>query len=360
VKVNFFAPLYGHLGYANHARNFAKAMDNIGIDVNLIPIHGIDEITMKDPQLVKLLKGGNAFDPDAISIKLSVAEPWEMSQFSGKKKIGYTVLECSRIPERWVKTLNMMDQAWTTTKWGKETFLASGVKEEIIRIVPEGVDTNFFTPDGPKLDVLKTPTFKFLHVGKWEPRKSQDILCRAFAEEFSKDEDVELYLLSHNPFIPNFNIFVELWKLNLPEHAPIKPITPVTNEELACLYRSVHCFVAPSKGEGWNLPLCEAMSSGLPCIATYCTAHTEYLTEKNAILLKDLTIEEAIDPRWQRYLRGYWYRPSIKELREKMRWVYENYKEAKKIGKRARRDMEKKWTWENAAKKAKEWLEELE
>jgi len=360
MKINFFAPLYGYLGYANHARNFAKALDNLGVYVNLIPIHGVDEITLRDQQLAKLLRGGDGFDPDAVSIRLSIAEPWEMSQFYGKKRIGYTVFETSRIPESWVRMLNYMDQAWTVSHWGKEVMMASGVREEIIKVVPEGVDAKKFTPDGPKLDILKTPTFKFLAVGKWEPRKAQDILCRAFAEEFKKDENVELYLLCHNVFIHNFDIVRELWKLNLPEHPPIKPLPVLSDKDLQALYRSVHCFVAPSKGEGWNLPLCEAMATGLPCIATFCSGHTEYLTKKNAILLTNLEAEEAVDLRWQRYLRGYWYKPDIKELKEKMRWVYENYEEAKKIGKRARKDMVEKWSWENAAKKAVEAIKCLE
>ncbi len=38
--------------------------------------------------------------------------------------------------------------------------------------------------------------------------------------------------------------------------------------QLATLYRSADCYVSTTRGEGWGLPLLEAMACGLPAIAT--------------------------------------------------------------------------------------------
>lgn len=44
-------------------------------------------------------------------------------------------------------------------------------------------------------------------------------------------------------------------------------------------YASVDAFVLPSRGEGWGRPHVEAMSMGLPIIATNWSGTTEYLDE---------------------------------------------------------------------------------
>jgi glycosyltransferase involved in cell wall biosynthesis len=45
------------------------------------------------------------------------------------------------------------------------------------------------------------------------------------------------------------------------------------------LYRSVDAFVLPSRGEGWGRPYMEAMSMGLPVIATNWSGPTEFVNE---------------------------------------------------------------------------------
>ena len=49
--------------------------------------------------------------------------------------------------------------------------------------------------------------------------------------------------------------------------------------ELADLYRSAHAFVPPSCGEGWCIPLVDAMATGLQCIWTATTAVLDYADE---------------------------------------------------------------------------------
>jgi glycosyltransferase involved in cell wall biosynthesis len=103
------------------------------------------------------------------------------------------------------------------------------------------------------------------------------------------------------------------------------------------LYRSVDCFVLPSRGEGWGRPHVEAMSMGLPVIATNWSGPTAFLTEGNGYPLAiDGLVTVASGP-FKKYHK--WAQPSLGELRRLMRHVVLHPAEARAKGERARADM---------------------
>src|SRR5204862_7440612 len=60
---------------------------------------------------------------------------------------------------------------------------------------------------------------------------------------------------------------------------------PLGDEEVPALYRACDCLVAPYRGEGFGLPICEAMSCGLPVIVTAYGAALDFCDEGNAYLV---------------------------------------------------------------------------
>jgi phosphatidylinositol alpha-1,6-mannosyltransferase len=53
----------------------------------------------------------------------------------------------------------------------------------------------------------------------------------------------------------------------------------VSDSELAAIYRSADVFAMPSRGEGFGLVFAEAMSFGLPCIASHADAGSEVVVD---------------------------------------------------------------------------------
>src|SRR5207302_1409289 len=56
-------------------------------------------------------------------------------------------------------------------------------------------------------------------------------------------------------------------------------------EELAGLYTACDCLVHPYRGEGFGLPIAEAMACGLPVIVTGYGAALDFCNDENAFLI---------------------------------------------------------------------------
>jgi len=349
-KLNYFGPFEGDIGYAICARNMLKGIGDSGVNVCAIP-DGKMRTKENYEFIKKYLPSPDETDQNAIALLHGPPRGYELAKVHGSKRYVYSVLESSKIPESWVNNLNDVDGAVTATKWGKTVYEDSGVKN--VSVVPHGVDSLLYSPFNMPIDELNSEeSFKFFAVGKYETRKGYDILLRAYTEEFAPDEKVLLVLNMHNPFVRDFNSFEALLSMNLKHYSNIEILrSGIPTSVMARLYASVDCFVSSTRGEGWGMPITEAMASALPVIATNWSGPTEYLTTKNSYPLKFSGLVPV--PSKEMFLGSMadsvWAEPDFDELRSLLRHVFDNRDEAKGVGERAREDMKKLWTWKKAA-----------
>ncbi len=150
---------------------------------------------------------------------------------------------------------------------------------------------------GPKLPVnnpkFKAKNFKFLHVSSCFPRKGVDLLLTAYGRAFTKEDDVSLIIKTFPN--PHNNVFINLEEQRAKNsHFPdvIVINTDLSSAELKGLYELCDVLVAPSKAEGFGLPLAEAMLSGLPVITTAWGGQLDFCDEENSWLI-DYEFERA-------------------------------------------------------------------
>src|SRR5438552_3290836 len=60
---------------------------------------------------------------------------------------------------------------------------------------------------------------------------------------------------------------------------------PLAEEEMAGLYTACNCLVHPYRGEGFGLPIAEAMACGLPVVVTGYGAALDFCHDENAFLI---------------------------------------------------------------------------
>eukprot|EP00930_Biecheleria_cincta_P071566 TRINITY_DN59054_c0_g1_i1.p1 TRINITY_DN59054_c0_g1~~TRINITY_DN59054_c0_g1_i1.p1 ORF type:complete len:448 (-),score=79.70 TRINITY_DN59054_c0_g1_i1:4-1347(-) len=274
--------------------------------------------------------------------------------------IGRTMYETDRLPKEWVPRISAMDEVWVPSHFAIQQFVSSGVPREKIVVVPEPVDTELFDPSAHKpldFDIDDSNLFRFLSVFKWEKRKGWDMLLKSYFEEFTKEDPVVLVVKtqafhSGDDFHQKLEKHLSDARLATPagrEPARVKVLSEdLPLRELPRIYRGADAFVLPSRGEGWGRPHVEAMSMGLPVIATNWSGSTEFLDDDCSLPLGIdglEPVEEGQGP------KGHlWAVPSAKLLRELMRWVLDHKEEARRIGKAARKRMVERFSPESVVK----------
>jgi glycosyltransferase involved in cell wall biosynthesis len=117
-------------------------------------------------------------------------------------------------------------------------------------------------------------TFKFLMNGAMGERKNPFSAIEAFKlckEQHGDAFDAELHIKTTARTLhpkmeeayPWLKIHYATW----------------THEQMVAYYLSGHCFVAPSWGEGKNLPALEAQTTGIPVLATRIGGHAEWMSD---------------------------------------------------------------------------------
>jgi len=254
----------------------------------------------------------------------------------------------------------MMDELWVPTIWDKEKFEKAGVKVPI-HVVYQGIDPNYFHPDyAPEQNEAKE-TFKFVCNASWFPRKNLRNMLIAFQSEFSKDEDVCLVLKTINLGL-NEGIQKELAKLpKMDDSANIYVReAEYENYRLPSLYTASDCFVLPTHGEGWGLPILEALACGIPVITSGYGAPNEFLRDKKGEPLPGVHFIDcgrSISDEPYVYIQGKeWAEPNMQHFKKLMREVYNNRQEEKKKALETSKLIRKDFSWANVSLKIKERL----
>ncbi|HWB59249.1 MAG TPA: glycosyltransferase, partial [Chthoniobacteraceae bacterium] len=261
------------------------------------------------------------------------------------------------IPADWAAAANRMDEVWVPSAFNRETFQRSGVTKPL-HVVPLGINPDYFNTgiNSYRLGEM----FTFLSVFEWGERKAPEILLKAFNEEFKSSDDAVLICKISNSD-GDIDIAAQVRNFNLKPGGgrvvfSLNEIIPTY--QLGSLYRSADCFVLPTRGEGWGMPMLEAMACGLPVIATNWGSHCDFMNEGNSYLLDVEKLIPAVAK--CPYYKGFnWAEPSREHLRALLRRVYENRAEAREKGARAAADAHGRWTWDHSAQKVIARLKEI-
>jgi len=276
---------------------------------------------------------------------LLITAPEFYKRIEGKVNFLFTMFEGTTLPDIYVKAIKQADYLIAPSTWVKERFdqyFAPAIKSFVVNHGVEGVFSykkRHYPTDRP---------FRYLWMGAPNPRKGwEEIVVVWDRVGFKHNPTVELYLKTTRVEGLQRKGNVILDGRNL------------TKRQLAALYHKAHCFVFPTRGEGFGLTLAEAMRTGLPCIATDYSGVRDFFdsTVGYPIGYKmgegEMTfIGTKLKARTQIAF------PDIVQLVEAMAEVRKNYDEALKRGKRASARIRTRFTWPLAAKRLVDVIKE--
>lgn len=311
-KLSWFTPPVGEQqGYGYAAINLVEALQRKGVYVGWL-------------------------DGDA-KAHISWVQPEWYEGYTFQYRVGYTPWESTVIPKTWVPRMNEQDEIWTPATFCKDVFEAHGVKE--VTVIPHGINPEHYPivegePDAP---------FTFIHVGGPTERKGGARVVNAFLDLFDGNRDIQLVMkstgFSEGRWEPRGG-----GQRNASEHPQITVYEfPADINFMREFYGRGHCMVYPSNGEGFGLIPFQAIASGIPTICTNGTAMSDFA---NMSIPLDFTWGPGEGIHY-----GDWCIPDEQDLRDKMLWVVDNWREAKDKTMKNAKWIHQNQTWDNVADK---------
>jgi len=287
--------------------------------------------------------------------------PW--FQCRGEKNIGYVFLEQELQPEA-VLEAKKLDLILTGSTWCKERLDAAGITHTSVLI--QGIDPKLFAPLPPRKD---DGTFVLYSAGKFELRKGQDLVLKAFSILSKKYPDLRLLnvwenqwpqLLSTMNASPHIRMALHgpTWRDKISFLCKANDIDPtrvmtcplVPQSRLPALIARTDLGVFPNRCEGGtNLALMEYMACGKPVIASFSSGHRDIIRPENSLPLRTMNpfptygTDGSISARWEE--------PSIDELVATIDHAYHHRDLLVPIARQAGEDMAR-LTWHHTAEQA--------
>ena len=264
--------------------------------------------------------------------------------------------EFGYVPTEWINVMREeLDELWVPSEFVRQSYIASGLPGDRVFVIPNGVDTDRFRPDAAPRALPTEKSFKFLFVGGTIHRKGPDILIKSYLQAFNAGDDVCLVIkdMGGKTTYKGQTLAEQIRELARNPDAPeiVYLTDDLLPEELPGLYTACDCLAHPYRGEGFGMPISEAMACGLPVIVTGAGACRDFCDDSNAWLIpaaKAVFPEKKVD-HWPTPEAPYLYEPDVNATAQLMRRAFENPDERRAKGASGRRRIREGFTWDHAA-----------
>jgi glycosyltransferase involved in cell wall biosynthesis len=283
--------------------------------------------------------------------------PAVFPRLNGGRYVHMQPWEFGSLPAVWAEQLSeCADEVWCYSRYLADMYVRAGLAEERVAVVPLGYDPQIFRPGSPPASATLHDRCAFLYVGDTIARKGVDLAVSAYLTAFKPADKVVLIVKDFGGKDPSDDSRLRDRVAALAGRADIPPVlyidTFYTDAALADLYRAAAALVAPYRGEGFGLPVLEAMACGVATIVTRGGATDDFTTAQTTIHV------DATEVKLGRSYGGFelvgeafWLEPSEPALVAALRRVYENPAEARAMGARASEAV-RGWTWSESAARA--------
>ena len=177
------------------------------------------------------------------------------------------------------------------------------LKKDSIPVIYNGIDIERFKSNIP-YDKRYSDKIVFISTGRFQKVKRHDLMIKAFSNVHNQYPNTELVLLGDGELREDIQDLIH--RNGLENAVVLKGIVNDVQNEL----NKAHVYLLCSDWEGLPLSVLEAMSCGLPVVATKAGGTIDIINETVGILC-DVNDEQAIISAMKKMLSDYKYRESL-------------------------------------------------
>lgn len=351
VSVKYSGPWNEASGYASANRNIIQSLHENNVDLVTELQQYASQPTDYGQQLQIARSYQNKHNNYPIKVLHITPNVYKKHKEEFKYNIGHLFWETTKMSDKWAWYLNEVVEIWTGCEENVKTFRDMGFMGKIFKF-PQPIDVD---RKAEPIPIENAKGFIFGSIFQWHERKDPKSLLTAYWQEFQNESNVTLVIKTYGLGFEDHEakkIYkqIEDWKkeLNLSNYPRVLVIDYLlSSDEIQSLHASFDCFVSAHRFEGWGVPQCESLVHGKPVISTNLGGVHEWISDAG-MLKVGYNMVDVFNMNWAEQYNvsgNKWGQINIDDLRKKIRFVFENREEAKKIGLQGQKEAKEKFNF---------------
>jgi hypothetical protein len=293
MKLLVNAPINA-LSFGNVSVNILRELYKKNIDLIFFPIGDKAELEAYDKidgDFIKYLQSATNSRYEKIDRNTPSLKLWHIfgseTRYAKNQSL-FTFHEVSEVTAIEKNLLSLQDKVFVSSN----IFELNGIQN--VTYVPLGFDNDFHATNRTYLQ----DKIHFGILGKFESRKNTARIIKTWLKLFGNNSKYQLSCAITNPFLDKAKFQNEMLKLLEGKNYNNLNFIPYmqTNSEVNDYLNSIDIDLGGLSGaEGWNLPSFNATALGKWSVVMNATAHKDWATNTNSILIEPSSLKECYD-----------------------------------------------------------------
>lgn len=298
MKLLFAGPLLDFSGFAHASRHLLRSLaesDKLDIVARTITYDALDEgQKFVAPEWLKPLLEKDLQGVD-LALQITTCNS-EAVPVPGIPNGLYTFFETDRIQASWANKANEFDFLIVPSKANAMTLLNSGVRRPVL-VANLPCDADDYEREYQPFAIEQAgDRTVFYNICQLSNKKGIDTLLRAYYAAFAASPNEVLLVLKTYINMQGRQNDLEIVKqyiqtvkarcrIPTQNHPPVLPIVyTMTDDEVHGLHQRGDAYVCTSRGEGWGIPVFDALAHGKTVISHTAGGLSEFVSKENSLV----------------------------------------------------------------------------